>query len=290
MWFKVDDQLHSHPKARRAGLEAMGLWVLAGAYCSAYKLDGHVDSEWIATQKRGKALAKSLVSARLWHEMGHDCEGCPQPNDERGYVFHDWEDSNPTADEVEAKRASDRERQRQRRARLNGTKPAPAEDVTPDVTPDVQRDTCVSHGTPTRPDPTRPKEEDPSTSHIASDVDDDQGKPDDNPRPEVVALCEHLAARVRQNGHDVKTVGKLWHRSCRLLLDKDGRTVEQVMAAIDWATADPFWCTNIRSMQTLREKYSTIQAQAKVKRTATTSRNGIDWNAKLAAALESRTA
>lgn len=24
-WFKVDDKIHSHPKARRAGLAAMGL-------------------------------------------------------------------------------------------------------------------------------------------------------------------------------------------------------------------------------------------------------------------------
>lgn len=293
MWFKVDDQLHAHPKTRRAGFEAMGLWVVAGAYCSAYKLDGHVDIEWIETQKRGKVLAKALVSARLWHEDGHDCEGCPQPTGPHGYVFHDWEDSNPTADEVEAKRASDRERQRQRRARLNGTKPPVTDDVTPDVAPGVTRDSRVSHGTPTRPDPTRPKEEEPSSSDIASDADDDQGKgkPDDTPRAEVVELCDYLADRVRANGHEVKTVGKLWYRACRLLLDKDGRTSEQVRAAIDWATADPFWSTNVRSMQTLREKYTTLQAQAKTKRpVATTSRNGIDWNAKLAAALGSRIA
>lgn len=39
-WFKVDDQLHSHPKPRRASLAALGLWTLSGSYSMAYKLDG----------------------------------------------------------------------------------------------------------------------------------------------------------------------------------------------------------------------------------------------------------
>jgi hypothetical protein len=99
-----------------------------------------------------------------------------------------------------------------------------------------------------------------SSSEIASDLDATTGI-DDEPRPEVVELCEHLAAKVRTNGHTAK-VGKLWHRECRLLIDVDGHTPEQIRKAIDWATADPFWSANIRSMRTLREKYTTLRAQA----------------------------
>ncbi|MBC7955290.1 MAG: hypothetical protein H7Y33_05395, partial [Cytophagales bacterium] len=76
-----------------------------------------------------------------------------------------------------------------------------------------------------------------------------------------IELCEYLAARVRTNGHKANP-GKAWHRQCRLLLDVDRREPEQVRAAIDWATGDSFWSANIRSMATLREKYSTLQAQA----------------------------
>lgn len=161
-WFKIDDMLHSHPKARKAGLEAMGLWTLAGSYSSGYKLDGQIDSEWVFGKKRGKVLANRLVSAGLWHKNGHSCEECPQPLDASGYVFHDWDDNNPTSEEVEAKRASDRERQRARRARLSGTAPVTPQGVTPIVTRDTSRTSGVSHGTPTRPDPTRPKDNPPN--------------------------------------------------------------------------------------------------------------------------------
>ena len=96
--------------------------------------------------------------------------------------------------------------------------------------------------------------EQPSSSEIASDL-------DANPRAEVIELCNYLAERVRLNGHAAK-VGKLWHRHCRLLLDVDKRSPEQVKGAIDWATSDPFWSANIQSMPKLREKYTTLQAQA----------------------------
>ena len=98
-----------------------------------------------------------------------------------------------------------------------------------------------------------------SSSEIASDL--DATGIDDNPRPEVLDLCEHLAESARANGHRVK-IGKLWYRECRLLIDVDGYTPEQIRKAIDWATADPFWSANIQSMRKLREKYSTLRAQA----------------------------
>ena len=101
-----------------------------------------------------------------------------------------------------------------------------------------------------------------SSSEIASDPDATHEDVDDHPRAEIIELCEHLAERVRTNGHNAQP-GKRWHRACRLLLDVDGHDPDQVRRAIDWATADPFWSANIRSMQTLREKYSTLQAQAR---------------------------
>jgi len=38
-FFRTDDQMHGHPKARRAGLSALGLWDMSGSHSMAYKTD-----------------------------------------------------------------------------------------------------------------------------------------------------------------------------------------------------------------------------------------------------------
>ena len=46
------------------------------------------------------------------------------------------------------------------------------------------------------------------------------------------------------------------------MLDRDGRTPEQVSAAIDWCQANDFWRSNVLSMPKLREKYDQMRLQA----------------------------
>ncbi len=108
-WFKVDDQLHSHPKPRRATLAALGLWTLAGSYSMAYKLDGFVPEWYVHGHAQGKRHADALVSVGLWERTIRDGEA--------GYLFHDWTDYQPTSDEIEAEREAARERQRAFRAK-----------------------------------------------------------------------------------------------------------------------------------------------------------------------------
>jgi len=91
-WYKVDDQLHSHPKARRAGLEAMGLWTLAGSHCMSYLTDGFVEAWFVESWPHGTDLAKVLVREGLWREA------------EGGWRFHDWGVYQPTRHEIESKR------------------------------------------------------------------------------------------------------------------------------------------------------------------------------------------
>ncbi|QYF98482.1 helix-turn-helix domain-containing protein [Microbacterium sp. PAMC21962] len=100
--------------------------------------------------------------------------------------------------------------------------------------------------------------EDVYTSDVASD---------DLPKysSEIIRLCDLLASHVRANGHKVGVVGETWHAACDRLIRLDGYTVEQVEWMIRWATADEFWAANIRSMPTLREKFSTLVLQAKRK-------------------------
>lgn len=103
-WFKVDDQLHSHPKARRAGLESMGLWLLAGSHCMSYLTDGFVEEWFVLSWPNGEAMAQRLVQHGLWVEV------------EGGWQFHDWSEFQPTRESVQADRDAAAERMRRVRA------------------------------------------------------------------------------------------------------------------------------------------------------------------------------
>jgi hypothetical protein len=81
--FRVDDALHSHPKAQRAGDDALGMWSRAGSYCMAYLTDGFVPDWWVKQQPKGIAKAKRLVAAGLWLD-GAERDG------EKGWQFHEF--------------------------------------------------------------------------------------------------------------------------------------------------------------------------------------------------------
>ena len=139
-WFKVDDHLHSHRKAMRAGHEAMGLWVLAGSWSAAEESDGWVPSyvlPRLVGSDRAETLATVLVLAGLWSEGEQDGE--------HGYLFRAWDEYQPTREQLEAKRADARDRMRRARTQGGDVRANSARSARP-VTP-----------TPTRPDPTNNK-------------------------------------------------------------------------------------------------------------------------------------
>lgn len=93
-WAKVDDRLHAHIKAVRAG-DAMALWVLALSWCVAYLTDGELPEEQPTRLigRRGPRMAAKLVEVKLWVKTDF------------GYRFHDWFDYQPARAAVEDKRA-----------------------------------------------------------------------------------------------------------------------------------------------------------------------------------------
>jgi hypothetical protein len=134
-WFPVDDAFHSHPKARKAGMEAVGLWTLAGSHCMAYLTDGFVADWWVKEKPKGVVLAKRLVSAGLWRQ-GENSAG------EQGYWFHDWK---PECLKVNVLAA--REKARQRKAKQRESQQESR------VTDGVSPASCL---VPTQPNPTQP--------------------------------------------------------------------------------------------------------------------------------------
>ncbi|HEY3652334.1 MAG TPA: hypothetical protein VGL33_30500 [Streptosporangiaceae bacterium] len=81
-------------------------------------------------------------------------------------------------------------------------------------------------------------------------------------RPDVEHVCAHLADRIEANGCKRPAVGKKWRDAARLMIDRDGRTEQQIMTAIDWCQDNEFWRSNILSMPKLREKYEQLRLQA----------------------------
>lgn len=107
-WFKVDDKLHDHRKARIAKRSAMGVWVLAGSWCADNLMDGFVPAE-VLPRWGTKADAAALVKAGLWHPEERDGEP--------GWVFHNWSEFQPTKASVEERR-----RQKAEAGRIGGKK------------------------------------------------------------------------------------------------------------------------------------------------------------------------
>ena len=138
-WGKVDDNMAFHPKVVAAGNEAMGLWVRALSWSMSILSDGYVPAGMV-TAFNGDRSAHALVNAGLWIEV------------DDGFQFRDWAEYQPTKEQILADRAAAKERM----ARVRGKKPDPFS--SPERSESVRANTTRSSVTPTRPDPSVPKE------------------------------------------------------------------------------------------------------------------------------------
>jgi hypothetical protein len=92
-WFKVDDSFHSHPKVLATDADALGLWVVAGAWSSSNLTDGFVPTHALLRLIPGSDdLARKLVTSGLWRRT------------KGGYQFHDWLTYQPSKEEATAGR------------------------------------------------------------------------------------------------------------------------------------------------------------------------------------------
>lgn len=160
-WFRVDDKLHGHRKARRAGAEAMGLWVMCGSYLSASNSeDGRIELDEVEAValtlrvRKWEGLVDRLVDVGLWDREGN------------ALIFHDWTDYRPTGEaELERRRAADRARKEAAREaarskRVSEDNPDAVRGTSADIPrtgPDASAEGCphprVGSPDPSRPDP-----------------------------------------------------------------------------------------------------------------------------------------
>jgi hypothetical protein len=145
-WFKVDDKLHDHRKARAAGATAMGVWCLAGSWAADNLTDGFVPATILTRWGRPRD-ANRLVEVGLWHTDEQDGE--------KGWRFHEWHERQPSRAQKLEERAVKAEA-----GRVGGLRSGQS-----------RREAKAKHGAsvlvepPSRPVPTRP---DPDPSGNAS--------------------------------------------------------------------------------------------------------------------------
>lgn len=266
-WFKVDDSFYRSRKVRRLGADrvcCVGLWTLCGDWSADNLTDGFVPWEVVEDWDQDRSWAARLIEVALWFETEHDGE--------LGIRFHDWDDWQPTKEQVIQRRKADAERRaRWRDARRNGgtpagfTEPSPSEsrqesrEESRRDTDDVSREESRPGSAlpdPTRPDPTR-KEEETSSSTPASAA-------ADKARPEVEELCKHLRDRIVANGRKAPTSSEAngWRNQARLLLDRDKRDPAEAHRLIDWCQDDGFWRSNIGGMPKFRKQYDSLRLRA----------------------------
>lgn len=101
----------------------------------------------------------------------------------------------------------------------------------------------------------------------SADAADDDQPPLPLDRADVEQLVAHLAERIEANTGRAPSIGKRWHDSARLLLDKDlaheSEALNLALRVADWATAHKFWHTNILSMANFRAEFTRLRLQAR---------------------------
>lgn len=201
-WARIDDGLYDDPRARRAGVDAMGLYVLAASYMGRYNTDGVIDRERVKllVGRRGPYLAAKLVDAGLWTET------------DTGWCLLEWEAVLVPRAEVERRSAGARAAgAKGGRQKAERSKPAPNPTDSPeqpaDEPPRYVRDTPrdnPSDKSPVQnansakekrtelPTPAHDPEPDPvpDSARVRADVQDDHRGPGEAPIPPRPTLAD----------------------------------------------------------------------------------------------------
>jgi hypothetical protein len=200
-----------------------------------------------------EASASALVRVGLWHEGEHDCPQCPLSGPD-AYVIHDYLEHQRSASEVadlRAKRAAAGQRGGKRSG--ESRREASAAEANSEASASAKAKQARSKNEPETETETEEEKDIRGTSSKSTET---------GPRDDIEAVCKHLADRLEKSGSKRPRVSAKWRNDTRLLLDRDGITPEQAIAAIDWALADDFWQAHILSPLKLRQKYDQMRRQA----------------------------
>lgn len=227
---------YDDPAVIAAGPDAELLYIRLLSWCALHpETDGAVPVE-VATSRLGLTAAAARLDALTTNGL--------VTADATTITVTSWVRWNGSWGDITAKsdarKAAARERkarQRARAAQQDPAEPDAAPAPAPDPTPTATDDDSVLEAVIVTPEPT-------------------------NVRRDVESVCYHMANSVCERTGRRPRITKKWLDSARLMIDRDGRTPDQVHAAIDWVHNSEFWRANILSIPKLREKWDTLKLQA----------------------------
>lgn len=161
---------------------------------------------------------------------------------DNGLQIHDWEKHNPFVAGFE---------ERSRQARINQSKRNYRNSIGANASGNA---IGITDGNAPSPSPSPSPYPSPypspkiSLSEVASDA-----------RREC-QLTKKLIEGIRGNSPTAKIPANLakWVNEARLMMERDGRSLEECMAVIEFSQRDDFWKTNILSVPKLREKFDQL--------------------------------
>lgn len=253
-FIRLHNGMPDHPKIEGLSDAAFRALVSLWCWCSKHLTDGHVTpASWA---KRAGDAGPELIAAGLAHETSD------------GFMMHDYLEHQSSREEVEQVRLKRREAGRRgglAKAR-KATKPVALATAPAKASAVASATAGAKQGLKQTPSKSVPEVEvdiDPASYEAGNYSSSDAAASDggDFP-PDVHRLTNLLAELVRANGHKANPT-KQWLTACDRLMRLDGYTPEQVEWVMRWATTDEFWAANIRSMPTLREKFSQLAHRAR---------------------------
>lgn len=161
-----------------------------------------------------------------------------------------WSDIKAADD---ARKASARERKARQRARQAAAK------TNPETAAPAQEETPA----PALVDTDEQAADTLEATVIDQDADTSDAPTPTRERPDVEAVCDHMADSVAARTGRRPRITKRWRDAARLMIDRDNRPTDQIHAAIDWVAQSDFWAANILGVPKLREKWDTIYLQAR---------------------------
>jgi hypothetical protein len=192
----------------------MGLWVLAASWCARELTDGHIPMHMVDELCGTSAEAGDLVACGYWLAV------------DDGYQMVDWSETQPTRDDVIAKRRQNTEKVNAWRAKKRQPASNP---VTPSGTNQVDNLSPVPD--PTRPDPTP----------VSTDVDTGGGPRRRASRlPEDFAVTTEMRAWAAERAPlvDVDTATERFCNHWRAKAGKDATKLDWLRTWNNWLLRD----------------------------------------------------
>jgi predicted phage replisome organizer len=249
VWFRCYTEIKRDRKLRRLPIAHRWIWVVLMAIAKESPSEGRlllsedlpITVDDIADEAAVDVEEVEQAIERFKEQnMIHEEDGV--------YVLTNWDDRQFVSDTSTERVRKYRQRKKETLLKRSGN-----DEVTP---PDTETETDTETEKDIRLCPNSASSDDDCPP-------DEKQKPSKKYGEEHMQLAEHLKSQILANKPDARVPDNLdsWADTFRLMVERDGRSCQQIAAVIDWCQSDDFWMANILSANKLREKFDQLELQ-----------------------------